>query len=99
MGPVALSEMYVEAFVSLVVDNLTANSYRDGGAAVTDSLFAHGVGNATVADNILFNGKNVNSNGTGDRFAMTFQPNKNHLIRLVNVGSANYYKVGIGRTE
>jgi hypothetical protein len=49
-----------------------------------------------VPDNILFNGTNVNSQGGGKRFQMTVEPGKRYLMRFINTGVDDFYKVGIG---
>lgn len=63
---------------------------------MTDSLISHDGPGADIPDNILFNGKNVNSNGGGKRLQLTFEDDKRHLMHVVNICSDNYYKVGIG---
>lgn len=50
-----------------------------------------------VADNTLFNGMNVNSQGGGKRLQITFEPRMKHLLRFINVGVDNFYKVGLGK--
>jgi hypothetical protein len=50
-----------------------------------------------VPDNILFNGMNVNAQGGGQRFNMTVEPGKRYLMRFINTGVDDFYKVGIGK--
>jgi hypothetical protein len=50
-----------------------------------------------VPDNILFNGTNVNAQGGGKRFQMTVEPGKRYLMRFINTGVDDFYKVGIGQ--
>lgn len=40
---------------------------------------------------------NVNSQGGGKRLQMTFEPGMRHLMRFINVGVDNFYKIGLGK--
>lgn len=71
--------------------------YRAGGAAVLDTIITTQGPLKDVPDNILFNGVNVNPNGGGQRLQLSFEPGKRHLIRFINTGVDNFYKVGIGK--
>jgi FtsP/CotA-like multicopper oxidase with cupredoxin domain len=46
--------------------------------------------------NLLFNGKNVNANGTkGEYSKLTFTPGKKHRIRLINPSGEHHYQISI----
>lgn len=68
-----------------------------GGAATFDSIITSVGPVVDVPENILFNGKNVNAKGGGDRLQMTVQPGKRYKMRFINAGVDDLYKVGIGR--
>jgi len=65
-----------------------------GYAAMDGIITALGPG-VDVPDNILFNGTNANSKGGGQRLNIPFQPGKRHLMRFINQGVDNFYKVGL----
>jgi Multicopper oxidase len=50
-----------------------------------------------VPDNILFNGTNVNAQGGGKRLQIMVEPGKRYLMRFINTGVDDFYKVGIGK--
>ena len=41
---------------------------------------------------------NVNSQGGGKRLQMTFEPGMRHLMRFINTGVDNFYKIGLGKS-
>jgi hypothetical protein len=71
------------------------NSYTQG-ATEFDNIITKQGPLTDVPTNILFNGMNVNANGSGTRLTVEVQPGMRHLMRFINTGVDNYYKVGIG---
>lgn len=48
-----------------------------------------------IPENVLFNRMNVNALNGWKRLQLTFEPGKRHLMKFVNIGVDNFYKVGI----
>jgi len=74
---------------------LTMKSYTQGSTEFDNIITKQGP-LTDVPTNILFNGMNANSNGSGTRLTVEVQPGMRHLMRFINTGVDNYYKVGIG---
>jgi len=79
---------------------LTFRRYRPvngtGGATTFDAIIGTQGPLTDVPDNVLFNGINVDAAGNGTRLEYEFMPNARHLMRFINTGVDNHYKVGIG---
>jgi Multicopper oxidase len=71
------------------------NSYTQGTTEFDNIITKQGPLTG-VPTNILFNGMNVNANGSGTRLTVEVQPGMRHLMRFINTGVDNYYEVGIG---
>jgi len=83
MGPVLVSEVYK-------VEN-------GGGAAALDIIIGTQGPLTDTPNNVLFNGINVNAAGGGKRLEFDVQPGARHLMRFINTGVDNHWKMGVGK--
>lgn len=81
MGPITISEIY--------------RTSGGSGAGALDVIISTQGPLTDVPDKILFNGTNVNAQGGGKRFQMTVELGKRYLMRFINTGVDDFYKVGI----
>ncbi|EFX03359.1 laccase [Grosmannia clavigera kw1407] len=86
LGPLMISDWYYGA----------ADQILERVSSLNNSYIPGLPGAAPTSDNVLFNGLNVNVNGTGGEYeSLTLTPGKKHLLRLINPSVENTFTVSL----